>query len=94
MALHWQLPEGKTIGSPHANNLVWFTLLAQIGHLTPKSLPEFTRRLKLWQAHMDDFRIDPAILPEFIGLKTNVSDTTKTEWNKWFITKLESRLPQ
>jgi hypothetical protein len=92
MALHWQLPKTKTISSPHANDLIWFTLLAQIGRLTESNLPEFRRRLQLWQTHMDDFSIPVDVLPEFIGLTTNVSDTTKTEWNKWFVKRLESRL--
>ena len=55
MALHWQLPSPHVISDPHAENLIWLTMIVQIGHLTEKSLPEFRRRLSLYQKHVNDF---------------------------------------
>lgn len=92
MALHWQLPSPHVISDPHAENLVWLTMIVQIGHLTEKSLPEFRRRLSLYQKHVNDFEIPLDVLPSFIGLRTNVSDCTPAQWNKWFIELLSRNL--
>lgn len=92
MALHWNLPQGKVITDAHAENLVWLTMIVQIGHLTEKSLPEFKRRLALYQRHVTNFDIPSDVLPSFVGLRTNVSDTTRTQWNRWFLELLERNL--
>lgn len=92
MALHWQLPSPHVISDPHAENLIWLTMIVQIGHLTRSNLPEFSRRLALYQKHVQDFEIPLDVLPSFIGLRTNVSDTTPTQWNKWFIELLSRNL--
>ena len=85
MALHWNLPHGKVITDAHAENLVWLTMIVQIGHLTPKSLPEFKRRLALYQRHVTNFDVPSEVLPEFIGLRTNVTDTKPAAWDKYFM---------
>lgn len=92
MALHWQLPKPLTISSPHAHDLIWFTMLAQMGTVTAANLPEFTRRLRLWQTHLDDFGIPYEVLPQFVGMSTNVVNRTKADWNRYFVSKLEARL--
>ncbi len=94
MALHWNLPPGKVITDAHAENLVFLTMIVQIGHLTEKNLPEFTRRLSLYQKHITDFGIPSKVLPEFIGLRTNVVDTKRPAWDKYFVELLTRNLPK
>lgn len=76
--------------------LVMATMALDIGDITTKNADEFWRRLNLWQHSIEHFmstKEGPVYFTkgdvyQHVGLRTNVSNVSATQWNRRFKDKL------
>lgn len=76
------------------NSLIWLTLAVDMGQITDKNIGEFYARTKVWEAltgamitrgtdkELEDYFLTFADIHKRIGLSTNVSNVTITNWFK------------
>ena len=81
---------------PVTNALIWVSMSVGLSEITEENLPEYYARLAMWQdlagdlGHVKDAttgkwksgRITQSDLRKRIGLSTNASTMTRTQWRK------------
>jgi hypothetical protein len=93
MALTWdakRVPEADR-NDPLFQKAIWNLMAIKVGSLTEKTLPEAIARTRIYEGlngpQYYTAKNTPVYLwPElhrFVGLKTNVSRMTRTQWLKW-----------
>ena len=91
MALHWEIGETRfyrerTVEErgellPLLDAVIWATMAVDLGEITEENLDEFTRRYRIlygiWGERPEYIDAVTALLPELVGLRTNVTNTSK-----------------
>lgn len=95
-----QLHSEEEGGWPVTEALIFMTMPIGIHKITEATVDEFIRRATIWQATVggamyqygvNDVFITPDEIRARIGLQTNASSRTKTQFHKLIIDKLEER---
>lgn len=106
MSLNWSAKDVKnweTVNTdenwPLIQNIIFYTMSVGINQLKADNVEEFRRRLLMYsmldggQAMQEDSeRYTLEFFNSLIGLYTNASPKTKTQFNKWLIQVMEDRI--
>lgn len=105
MPLNWSVTDckGWAEWSERENDikdkLIYGTLYVDLGTIELKNINEWLFRIRMWRALYDDtftllysdeqININRKVLVKFIGLKTNVSNMTRSKWMKQLAERVE-----
>lgn len=93
MSLNWngtKVQGWKEIPDPERDAIIWLTMAVDIGNITEKNWREFAYRLRIYQELFGAYWtvggkpefVTDAHVKRMVGLTTNVSDKTRTQWSK------------
>lgn len=88
----WIQDGGSTRLNPVTEALIWLTLVVDIGEITGKNYAEFFERCHMWESVVGQLLpgrpLTLADAYDHIGLSTNVSNRSKSVFNKRIISVL------
>lgn len=106
MSLNWSaknVENWETVNTeenwPLIQNVIFYTMSVGINQLKSDNVEEFRRRLLMYSMldggqamQADSERYTLELFTSLIGLSTNASTKTKTQFNKWLIEVMEDRM--